>query len=521
MNIFCTLAIYTQKKIGELMYDTDGNAYLYDTNKKEFKDITIYPQKKFRDYPDIHWRDRNREEKIKKWEESFDNIRVYSVKVGEEMFDGINKPLLRYGFINEKGYAITHATYDRVEAFRNGYARVYVKEQSCVINMQGYPMIEGKPFVKAEFVSEVERGFYICSTDGKYGLINKYLYCCIPCEYDKLSILPVGKATRLSPIATAWDTIGVYLLMKKNGIDYTAILEGNSVCNIISNIAPKSVLSSEKFFIIEEEVTKDGKTLTKKGLLNRGGIRILNSEYDSIEIVASNIGIVTKDNLKQLLFIGEKGFKVCIDSCEDIKYGEAYDEERRIKYCYASVNDHDIIYLEYEEKDGLHSMDNWGFSVENVDYQDIDRIYFSYNGRANNYLAVVSGDKTKLVDIWGYEIMPFVIPSDYYVLTDTYSEGLVGICLDGSRLFKECSFINSEGKVLTGFSYYRVEKFENGKAKVFYSNEHISVTEVIDKEGNILERESEPNDSFPPDNTWADMIDDAYEGDPDARWNTD
>ena len=70
---------------------------------------------------------------------------------------------------------------------------------------------------------------------------------------------------------------------------------------------------------------------------------------------------------------------------------------------------------------------------------------------------------------------------------------------------------------MTGFSYYRVEKFENGKAKVNYSNEHISVTEVIDKEGNILE----PNDSCPPDNTWADMIDDAYEGDSDARWNTD
>lgn len=521
MNIFSALAIYAQNKIGKLMYNTDGNAYLYDTNKKEFKEITIYPQEKFRPYVNFDWRDRNRDEKIEKWKGSFDNIRIYSVKVGEETIDGVNKPILRYGFINEKGYAITHATYDRVEAFQNGYARVYVKDHFCDINKQGYPMIEGKPFIKTEFVSKVEGGFYICCSDGKYGLINKYLYCCIPCEYDELSILPIGKSTKLSPIATAWDAIGVYLLMKKDGINYAAIMEGNCVCNIISNISPKSILLSEKFLIIEEEVVKDSKTSTKKGLLNCGGIRILNSEYDSIEIVASNIGIVTKDNLKQLLFIGEKGFKVYIDSCEDIKYGEAYDEERGIKYCYASVNDHEIIYLEYEDKEGLHSMENYGFSVENLDYEDIDRIYFSYNGRANNYFAIVSGDKTKLVDIWGHEIMPLVIPSVYYVLTDTYSEGLVGICLDGSRLFKECSFIDTEGKVLTDFSYYRVEKFEKGKAKVYYSNEHISVTEIIDKEGNILERESEPNDSCPPDNTWADMIDDAYEGDSDARWNTD
>ena len=523
MNIFSALAVYAQNKIGKLMYDTDGNAYLYDTKKKEFKDITLYPQDEFRPFLDFDWKDRDREERIKKWKESFDNIRVYSIKVGEEIIDGANKPILRYGFINEKGYAITHATYDKVEAFQNGLARVYVKEKSCVINRQGYPIIDGISFNKAEFVFNAKGSFKICCTDGKYGLINKYFYQCIPCEYDSLSLLPIYEAVKnWTIISSTWNGLDVCVIMKKDGIDYTAILEENSVCNIISNLAPKSVLLSEKFLVIEEEVAKDNETLTKKGLLNRGGIRILNSEYDSIEIVASNIGIVTKGNLKQLLFIGEKGFKVYIDSCEDIKYGEAYDEERGIKYCYASVNDHEIIYLEYEDKEGLHSMENYRlFCIDDIFDDNYDRLYFSYNGKPNNYIAVVYGDKTKLVDIWGNEIMPLAIPSTYYVLTDTYGEGLVGICLDGNRLFKECSFINSEGKVLTGFSYYRVEKFENGKAKVYYSNEHISVTEVIDKEGNILERESEPNDSCPPDDTWADMIDDAYEGDPDAHWNTD
>ena len=523
MNIFKGLQIYAvRNRIGKLMYDTDGKAYLYHYDDNELQEITLYPIESFRPFVDFSFRGKFRKDKFEKWKESFDNIRAYSVQI-EVTIDGKKKSLLRYGFISQEGYAITHASYEKVEAFQNGRAKVFLDGELCWINKLGHPLQEGKPFDKAEFLFPDDLGFQICSTNGKYGLINKYLYQCIPCEYDSLSLLPIFESIKnWTIIPSVWNGIDVCAVMKKNSVYYTAILEGNSVSNIISNVAPKSVLLSDNFLIIEEEVVKNNETLTKKGLLNRGGIRILNSEYDSIEIVASNIGIVTKGNLKQLLFIGEKGFKVYIDSCEDIKYGEAYDEERGIKYCYALVNDHDFVYLEYEDKKGLHSMEDYApFCIDDIFEDNYDRLYFSYNGKPNNYLAVVYGEKTKLVDIFGYEIMPLIIPSDYYVLTDTYNEGLVGICLDGSRLFKECSFINSEGKVLTGFSYYRVEKFENGKAKVYYSNEHISVTEVIDKEGNILERESESNDSCPPDNTWADMIDDAYEGDSDARWNTD
>ena len=75
MNIFSALTKYAQNKIGKLMYDTDGNAYLYDTNTNEFKEITIYPQEKFRPYVNFDWRDRGRDEKIKKWKDSFDNMR--------------------------------------------------------------------------------------------------------------------------------------------------------------------------------------------------------------------------------------------------------------------------------------------------------------------------------------------------------------------------------------------------------------------------------------------------------------
>lgn len=509
MNIISALAEYAQNRIGKLMYDANGNAYLYNAKEKYFKEIIVYPLEKFRPFQTFDLKDKNREEKKRKWESSFDNVQVYSVKIGEEIIDGVNTPKLRFGFINEKGYAITHATYDRVQAFQYGRAIVYLDDNWCIIDLQGRPLLDGQPFNKAEYVSQYSYADYtICSVEGKYGLINKYRYLCLPCEYDRIDY----KKSRYG-----YD----YFVMEKNHEGFVAIIEGTAIINIIK-MTPISLELIKNFLLVEEEYRKDGNVYTKWGLLNRGGIRILKSEYDSIHIAYKNIGIVSKDNLKQILFIGEKGFKVFINSSEDIKYGEAYDEEREIKYCYASVNDHEIVYLEYEDKNGLHSMENYGFHVENMDiFEDVDRVYFSYNGSPNNYLAIVSGDKTKLVDIFGNEIMPLVIPSDYYVLTDTYSEGIVGICLDGSRPTKECSFINSEGKVLTDFSYYEVEKFENGKAKVYFSDKYISGTEIIDKEGKIISRESEPNDPCPPDNTWADLIDDAYEGDPDAYWNTE
>lgn len=503
MNIFSALAIYAQNKIGKLMYDTDGNAYLYDTNKKEFKDITIYPQDEFRPYISFDWKDRNREEKIKKWKDSFDNIRVYSVKVGEEVIDGDNKPILRYGFINEKGYAITHATYDRVEAFQNGYARVYVKEHCCNINRQGHPMMDGKPFYKAEFVFNAKDGFVICCTDGKYGLINKYHYLCVPCEYDSI-VLKKGPYGDIS-----------HVIMEKNEKHYSAIIDGDSVCNII-DFAPKSMELRKNFLVIEEEFLNNGNTYFKLGLLNRGGVRILNSEYDSIEIVARNIGIVSKNEHKQLLLIGEKGYKVYIDSCNDIKYGESYNEERQEKYSYASVDERDIVFIEYEDQKGLHSMENNVFRPE--DALEYDSAYFDFDGKSNDYIAVVLGDKAKLVNLDGEEFIPLVIPSEYHVLTNTYSEGIVGISISKKdSAFSDCSYINSEGKILTDFKYFKVEKFENGEARAHYDYG----IDIIDRDGKILYTEHEYPDSEPPENNWAELRDDAFEGDSDAYWNID
>ena len=33
-----------------------------------------------------------------------------------------------------------------------------------------------------------EVDFVVCSRDGKYGLLNKYLYLCLPYEYDNIEL---------------------------------------------------------------------------------------------------------------------------------------------------------------------------------------------------------------------------------------------------------------------------------------------------------------------------------------------
>jgi hypothetical protein len=284
---------------------------------------------------------------------------------------------------------------------------------------------------------------------------------------------------------------------------------------------------SKNFLVIEEEYTKDGDTFTKYGLLNRGGIRILNSEYDSIDIVASNIGIVSKGNIKQLLFIGEGGFKVQLDNCHDIKYGEAYDEEHEIKYCYASAGERDIQFLEYENKDGLHSMSNYAFWP--IDVDECDRIYFTYRNRPNNYFAVVIGNKTKLVDLNGEEVFPLVIPSDCHVLTDTLNDDIVGISKivkevdsGGKEDEKTCySFINSDGKILTDFIYDGIEKFENGQARAYYDLLYSRTEHILDRDGEIIYHHSDYADSEPQECNWEEWRDDAYEGESDTYWNTD
>lgn len=529
MNIFDSLKEYAKPRIGRLMYNSEGKTFLYNSRTKEFKDITVYPLEKFRpfiSYPfkgyPIH--DKEQDEKKEQSQSPFDAIRAYSIKVGEKIIDNDKKDILRYGFINEHGIAITHATYDRVDAFRYGSACVYLNDKICYIDIYGRPKFNGMPFEKAEFIFPEDKGFSMFSTDGKYGLMNKYGYICIPCEYDSMDFrcysdvsiddIPIGEIK--------------YVVMRKSGLSYTAIIEGYAICNIL-NFVPKSIKLRATFLLIEEEFSKEGKTYTKQGLLNRGGNRILKSEYDSIKIEANNIGIVTKEGTTQVLFIGDKGFKIVVDNETNVKYGEAYDEERNEKICYVTLDDKCLKYLISEDKKGLHLMTDCGFWPENTD--EFDKIYFSSANKNNSYFAVVVGDKTKLVNIYGGEVIPLVIPSEYRVITDTFAEGIVGVCkkvktrnTDGNYCEEEqYAYMNSEGKLLTDFIFDEVERFKGGKAMAFQCSPHSSTKCTIDIEGHIINRNTEYDSDcqIQQGDDLAEWRDDAFEGDSEAYWNVD
>lgn len=514
MNIFESLKFFVKKKTAKLLFDSQGNAYLYHYESNKLEKITLYSSNEFRPpiYYQFKYKFEETDDEHKKREDSLDKLKVYSIPVTIKE-NGEDKLINRYGFISESGYAITHATYDKVEAFQNGQARVFLNDESCYIDVNGCPILNGKPFSKAEFVFKSKCGFVICCTNGKYGLINKYMYLCLPCEYDAISIK---------------NTFNVnYVSLKKNDCSYTAIIDNNAICNIL-NYTPQSIKLIEDFLIIEEKFPIGKDFTTKFGLLNRGGIRILNSEYDTINIVASNIGLVSKGELTQVLFIGEEGFQECLRSNESIKYGEAYDDKRGVKFSYVSIGEKDIQFLESEDKEGLHDESNTLFAP--VDTDEYDSLYFESRSKSNNYIAVVVGSKTKLVDIYGEEVIPLVIPSEYKVVTDTYSEGIVGISKkelkknsDG-ELYEEVlySYINSEGKILTDFMFDEISKFENGQAKACYYFLHGFTECIIDKNGKIIHKQSEYDSDCEPQEDYLDeWMDDAFEGDPDAYWNID
>lgn len=526
MNVFEKLKLYARRKNWKLLYDAEGKAFLYNIKQKVFKDITLYPQEQFRPPFSNNGVHDNFEENYQKWLSTFDNVQIYSEQIGEGMIDGIKKPLIRYGFIGENGYIITHATYERVQAFQNGRALVYLNNDWCQIDLKGNLFFHTRcvPLDITEFAfAEDEDGFSICSTEGKYGLINKYQYLCLPCKYEKIELLYGGL-----PLGTNTHRPTHFAVMNKEGRNYTAIINGSSVCNIL-DFKPKFLELRGDYLLIKEERKINNEIKLMQGLLNRGGIRILNSDYDSIDVVADFIAIVSKNNLKNLLFIGQSGYKSKISNCRNILYGEAYDAEEQRKYYYASINEDNIQIVAIEDQNGNREIMNWTFCPDDLeDY----KIYFTYDGEPNNYFAIVVGDKTKLISIKGDEMIPLVIPSDCHVITNTFNEGIVGISKNIKRenekgeTYEETyySYINSEGKILTDFIYDKIEKFKNGQAKAFFSiwgeSSYGCCEQILDNNGNVLYERTDW-DGEEPNHDWVDMIDDAFEGDSDAYWNID
>jgi transcriptional regulator with XRE-family HTH domain len=308
---------------------------------------------------------------------------------------------------------------------------------------------------------------------------------------------------------------GFVEVCEKNGINYTAFIEGNSICNIVEFKA-KSFLFVERYIIIEEEFSDNGKTVNKFGLLSSGGTRLLDSKYDKLEVYHPYFIIATIDGYKQLIL---PNAKILLDKCDNISYGRYYDEEEDKDLYYFSVNDK-YVNIYYEQSQDVGSL----FAG------DYDEEYFACDkDSSNKYFALVEGGKTKLVDINGDEIIPPVISAEYRVITDKYGEGIVGVSKVIQKEYSDGTpysqtyygYINADGKLLCDLIFDGIDKFKDGVARAYYDSANSRTYCELDKQGKIFYRHTDHGDSEPMDNTWADLIGDAYEGDPDARWNTD
>ena len=380
--------------------------------------------------------------------------------------------------------------------------------------------------------ASLEKGeidFAIWNKGEKFGLINKYHFLCLPCEYDHIELEYGIRGTQRQTL---------FAKMDKDGKKYTAIINGDAVCNILT-CQPKSLTLNRQYLIIEEDFAKEGKTYTKYGLLNRGGIRILESEYDSIELLSDYYAVVSKDEYKYLYYICQTKSELRLGPSKEIQYGEGYNSVTDQKFYYATENEYDIDILALEGKEGFRQEYNWIFGPDDLDSDEeirprgYDKIYFAYHGSLNNFFAVVVDNKTELIDFNGDQIIPFVIPSEYRIETDTYNEGIVGVSKKeqeegtGGETFEKTyySYINSEGKMLCDFIYEEITKFKNGQAKACYSiygkTSYGYCEQIIDKTGKILSEHTDWDSDG--GNEWQDHWDmmDALDGEPDAYWNID
>ena len=502
---------------GMLIYDNEGNTFLSKPYEDEPHRIKVYSLKDFE--PDLlecgssNISFLNQYIKLKSGLIPLDNIRVYSVEVDVKIIEGKMTPVLKYGFINEDDIAITKPIFDKVYAFAEGKATVCIKHYQCQIDTHGLPLFNDKPCFNSDFLIKTSNEFAFSIKNNKFGIINRYRYLCVPHIYDSIQLIDYGHY--------------YYFKLKKKKEVYIAFIIDDAICNIVA-LNPKSLYGKNGYVLIEEEITKDDNKLTKYGLLNRGGLRLLDSEYDSIDIVSEHYVIVTKNGQKKLYNTSQDKVKLVLGPSDNIKYGEAYMKETKEKYYYATDNDYAISMLACEKNNNFKDNLNWTFRPNDL-IKDLniyyDKIYFTYSGEPNNYFAVVAGDKTELIDIDEKQVIPFVIPSEYLVKTDTYAENIVGVSKlvedDIDESIRKYGYINADGQMLTEFKYDVVYKFENGEGKAKYYDDSFSTIDIIDKDGNQIDYITESYDSYTSDTTWADMIDDAFEGDPDAYWNID
>lgn len=398
----------------------------------------------------------------------------------------------KYGYTKNDKIIIEHK-YNAVSLFQNGIARVSINGLEGFINTQGISIVERKEWGERELLvfpnlDLVEPfnhigGYYnlaICIKDNLLGVVDESGGILIPCEYDKIIYPPTSYSSLFG------SEKEYYLeLIKKNDKSFALIDKSYRGGYYIPYITPLGMYIKAK--------------------------RTKNNFYI----------LTTAENTKTIVdCFGEQYIE---DDCSDIIAG-----------------DNDLVIIKRRGKCGLYRFFyEDAVYFENIipeEYDDINGILefpdawiektsaLKYKRKHEQYIAIEKDGYIGIADIKGNILLPCIIKAskDIRILPHTYGDGMVGYRekWNDSLHYAPCGFINDKGNIQIQAQYQTIiNGFKDGEAEVLKGSNIISINKQnkIVEDLDVIYEPEEPCEEY----TWEDMINDAFEGDPDNYWNID
>lgn len=397
--------------------------------------------------------------------------------------------ITKYGYTKNNKIIIEHK-YDAVYLFQDGIAKVSINGLDGFINSQGICLVERKQrkereiliFPDLDLVGSFNcyHNLAICIKNNLFGVVDESGEILIPCEYDKIIYPDCHYGNDYFRSGRK-----CYLKLIKNNEISFALLDGSEIENY--------------------QVT----FITAIGM------------YIDVERTKNNFYILTTSSNTKTI-VDCFGCQYIEDNCSNIlvKDDDFVIVERKGHYGLYRLYYEDAVYFVNifpEIYDDIYGVEKY----HNILDSELVR---SYRRNDGVYIALEKDGYIGIVDIDGNILMPFVIKTskDIKILPHTYGEGMVGYQDKSYRSFHRdpYGFINDKGIVQIKAQYSSIiNGFKNGTAEVLYN----SIIYEINKYGKVVEKldslyyYDEPCEDY----TWDDMIDDAFEGDPDNYWNID
>lgn len=295
--------------------------------------------------------------------------------------------------------------------------------------------------------------FFVYSTEGKYGVIDKEGKTIIPANYTQVKIPNPSKA-----IFICYTDDNTQVFNEKNEAIYTDF----------QNIEPLSLKNISSDLIYEKTVLKY-KQDEKYGLVSIEGKKITNPIYESIDTLQYKEGelVVKQDNKSGIININ--GYEIIKPEYDNIIADGYYSSENGYK------NDGYIVSNTTEQGYRYGYVNNEGKKILEPNYNELSRI--PYKDENKLYLLCAENGKYGI-----FEGEKNIIPNEYQDIT--YVDGN-DFCI--VQKGKKYGAINLQGSMMLQVKYLQI----NVNGDYMYVTDENSTQKVYDKKGN--ETEINPN----------------------------